>query len=144
LNFITLAESLKNTIIIMENQNPPYPPPPPQNPFMQNPMMGGGGQMDVPNATAVLVLGICSIVTCFCWGIVGLACGIIALVLAGKGSAAYSTNPSAYKPQSFNVLKAGRICAIIGTVLSGIYAILTVWALATGNNGYYYNNYYNW
>ena len=41
-------------------------------------------QRPLPNATAVLVLGIIAIVGCFCDGIPGLVCGIIALVLAGK------------------------------------------------------------
>ena len=36
----------------------------------------------LPNATATLVLGIVSIVSCWCIGIVGLTCGIIALYLA--------------------------------------------------------------
>jgi hypothetical protein len=101
----------------MDNQNPPFPPPP-SNPFMQNPMMGG--QIDIPNATAVLVLGIISIAMCWCYGIIGLACGIIALVLAGKSMRQYNENPGAYTTKSFNNLKAGRICALIGTILSGL------------------------
>ena len=44
------------------------------------------GNQSVPNATAVLVLGIVSIVTCFCYGIIGLACAIIALVLEESAS----------------------------------------------------------
>ncbi|MBS1563194.1 MAG: hypothetical protein JST39_02345, partial [Bacteroidetes bacterium] len=46
----------------MENQ-PNY-----QQQFSPNP------QMPLPNATPVLVLGIISIVGCFCYGIVGLIC----------------------------------------------------------------------
>ena len=46
----------------------------------------------VPNSTAVLVLGICSIPACFCWGILGLALGIVALVLAKKSKVAYENN----------------------------------------------------
>lgn len=81
-------------------------------------------QTPVPNATAVLVLGIISIALCWCYGIVSLACGIIALVLAGKGMTAYKENPSAYSTASFNNLKAGKICAIIGMCLGILYLII--------------------
>ena len=39
---------------------------------------------NLPNGTAVLVLGILSIVTCCCYGFIGLTFGIIAVVLANK------------------------------------------------------------
>ncbi len=81
------------------------------------------GQVPLPNATAVLVLGICSIVLCACAGIVGLICGIIALVLASKATAQYNENPSNYTTSSFGNLKGGKICAIIGTILSALYFI---------------------
>src|ERR1044072_2215930 len=51
------------------------------NPYGQNPM---GMQRDVPNSTAILVLGIVSIVTCWCYGIIGIGTGIAALVMASK------------------------------------------------------------
>lgn len=86
-----------------------------------------GGQTNVPNAVAVLVLGICSIFPgCFCAGLVGLICGIIALVMAKKGTAAYTANPGAYTPASYNNLKAGKICAIIGLSLSALILIIYV------------------
>ncbi len=75
-------------------------------------------QQPLPNATAVLVLGIISIPTCFCWGVPGLICAIIALVLAGKASTLYKANPNIYTPSSFSNMNGGRICAIIGLVLS--------------------------
>lgn len=93
--------------------------------------LGGGfnAQISIPNSVAVLVLGIVSIALC-CTNIIGVACGIIALVLAGKAKTLYEENPDAYTLQSFNNLKAGRICAIIGTILSGLYLIyiIVVWA----------------
>ncbi|MEZ5012964.1 MAG: CCC motif membrane protein [Chitinophagales bacterium] len=85
----------------------------------------------VPNATAVLVLGIISIVICWLYGLFGLACGIIALVLAGKGRKAYMENPGMYSAASYANLKAGRVCAIIGTILSGLYVLLVIIAFAT-------------
>ncbi len=75
---------------------------------------------ELPNSTAVLVLGIISITTCWCWGAPGLACGIVALVLASKGEKQYNNEPNLYKPGSYSNLKAGKICAIIGICLSGI------------------------
>jgi hypothetical protein len=121
----------------MENQNPPFPPPPnnpfppPGNPYQQNPMGNGpmGMQPDLPNHVGVLVLGICSIVFCWCYGIVGLICGIISLVLASKASSLYNSNPNAYSLKSFNNMKAGRICAIIGTslsILTMLYFIIVI------------------
>ncbi|MDR2474022.1 MAG: hypothetical protein LBD53_10785 [Tannerella sp.] len=84
-------------------------------------------QQSVPNATAVLVLGIISIPTCCCYGIIGLICAIIALVLAGSGASAYKANPAAYTESSYKNLNAGRICAWVGVglgVLSIIYFII--------------------
>ncbi len=128
----------------MENQNPPFPPNPnqgnpyQQNPYQQNPMggnpmggnpMGGnpmGMQPDLPNHIGVLVLGICSIVFCICYGIPGLTCGIIALVMGNKAMALYNNNPNVYSEKSFKNAKAGRICGIIGTCLSIAYLIFIV------------------
>ncbi len=88
-------------------------------------------QQPLPNATAVLVLGIISIIGCFCYGIVGLACGIIALVLANKALALYRANPDAFTPGSYGNVKAGRICAIIGLAISALYLILVIVVVLT-------------
>ncbi len=87
-------------------------------------------QRQLPNSTAVLVLGICSIVTCFCAGIPGLICGIIALVLSKKDMALYNESPENWK--GYQNLKAGRICAIIGLVLSTLYLIYYIGIIAFG------------
>lgn len=105
----------------------------PYNPYQQNPM---GMQRDLPNATAILVLGIVSIVTCFCWGIIGLGCSIAALIMANKAMLEYNQNPNGYTRQSFNNVKAGRVCAIIGCILSAIYLLFMVLSLAF-NIGHY-------
>ncbi len=76
-------------------------------------------KQQLPNATAVLVLGICSIVFS-CFGI-GLVLGIIGLVLASKGRKMYRDNPSLY--DGYGSLNGGFITSIIGTCLGGIYAI---------------------
>ncbi len=80
-------------------------------------------QQSLPNATAVLVLGILSIVLCFCYGVVGVILGIIALVLSGKASKLYKSSPSSYTESSYKNMKAGRVCAIIGLSLSSLYLL---------------------
>ena len=79
---------------------------------------------NVPFSTSVLVLGICSIVTCTCYGLPGLVCGIIALVQSKRGLMAYEENPSLYKEGSLKNLKAGKTCATIGVILSSIYFLI--------------------
>lgn len=86
----------------------------------------GSGQQSIPNSTAVLVLGILSIVTCWCMGLVGLILGIIALVLSNKAKALDQANPGMYTAGSRNNLKAGRICGIIGISLSALYTVYVI------------------
>lgn len=86
-------------------------------------------QQPLPNATAVLILGVISIIGCFCFGGLGLICGIVALVLASKDMRLYNQNPALYTPGSYSNLNTGRICAIIGlciSLLSTIYIIIMV------------------
>lgn len=90
------------------------------------PQVQNGGQQSLPNATAVLVLGILSIALCWCYGIPGITMGIIALVLANKSTKMYTANSGAYTESSFKNMKAGKICAIIGTSLSGLYLIFII------------------
>lgn len=81
----------------------------------------------LPNSVGVLVLGICSIVPgCFCYGIVGIVCAIIALSLYKKANQLYQENPKAYTIASYNNLKAGRVCAIVGLCLSSIYVLFLI------------------
>jgi Na+-transporting methylmalonyl-CoA/oxaloacetate decarboxylase gamma subunit len=68
------------------------------------------GGTPLPNATATLVLGILSIVVCF-------ICGIVALVISNKDMDMYRANPEQYSLSSYNNIKAGRVCAIIGIIL---------------------------
>lgn len=82
----------------------------------------------LPNATAVLVLGILSIIMCWTYGILGLIMGVIALVLHKKDKKIYLTNPALYE-ESFKNSNAGKICAIIGvslSILSLIYLVFIV------------------
>ena len=86
-------------------------------------------QQKLPNSTLILVFGIVSIVTCCCYGIIGLIFGIIAIVMAKKATAVYLENPEQYT--GYSNVKTGKILAIIGIILSGIYVIVNIIAIAT-------------
>lgn len=86
-------------------------------------------QRPLPNGTAVLVLGILSIIGCFCYGI-GVILGPIALILARKDSKLYHSNPAGFILGSWKNLKAGRVCAIIGTILSVIFVVYLVFIIS--------------
>lgn len=73
-------------------------------------------QQKLPNSTLILVFGIISIVSCCCYGIVGLIFSIIALVLASKAKALYIQNPELYT--GYSNVTTGKVLAIIGIVLN--------------------------
>jgi len=76
----------------------------------------------LPNSTAVLVLGICSLVFgCF---FVGLILGIIGIALSGKGRRLYRQDPNLY--DGYGSLNAGFIMSIIGVVLGGLYTVYII------------------
>lgn len=81
-------------------------------------------QQALPNATAILVLGILSIVFCFCYGIVGTILGIIGIVMASKANKLYQASPESYSESSYKNMKAGKVCSIIGVSISGIYLLI--------------------
>ncbi len=81
---------------------------------------------NLPNGTAVLVLGIMSIVTCCCYGFVGLILGVIAVVLANKDLKLYQESPELYL--NYKNLSIGKILGIIGIVLSSLFLIVVLYA----------------
>ncbi len=83
----------------------------------------------LPNSTLILVFGILSIVTCCCYGILGLILGIVTMVLAKKATAIYAEDPELYS--GFQNVKTGKILAIIGIVLSTLYLLMIIWAIST-------------
>ncbi|WP_420602372.1 CCC motif membrane protein [Flagellimonas sp.] len=85
-------------------------------------------QQKLPNATLILVFGIISIVTCCCYGIIGLIFGVIALVLANKATKVYMENPEMYT--DFKNVKTGKILAIIGIILNVLFLIYIIWAIS--------------
>ena len=83
-------------------------------------------KQSLPNSTAVLVLGICSIVFgCF---FVGLILGIIGITMASKGRKMYKDNSELY--DGYGALNAGWILSIIGVVMSALYVFYWVIAVA--------------
>lgn len=86
-------------------------------------------QQKLPNSTLILVFGILSIVTCCCYGVVGLILGIVTIILAKKATQVYAENPDLYS--GFQNVKTGKVLAIIGIVLSVIYLLFCVWAITT-------------
>lgn len=96
------------------------------NPYQQQGPYGG--QQPLPNATAILVLGICSLVICS----LGPILGTIALVLAKGAKKQLEANPQAYTESSVKNMNAGRICGIIGLCIGilvwVIWAIYLIWA----------------
>ena len=105
------------------------------------PLQSTGQKTPLPNAVAVLILGICSIVfSCF---FIGLICGIIGLVMASKPRKLYKENPSAY--DGYGQLNAGWIMSIIGVCLGGLYTIYwIIWVviLGTAATGFWNMNNY--
>ena len=84
----------------------------------------------LPNSTAVLVLGILSILSsCF---FVGLLLGIIGIVMAGKGRKLNKENPGVYG--GAGALNAGYVMSIIGTIVGGLYSVYwIIWVVILGS-----------
>ena len=71
----------------------------------------------------MLVLGILAIIGSFCYGVVGLILGIIAVAIAGRPERLYRQNPTRYSQSSYSNLKAGKVCGIIGICISGLFVL---------------------
>ncbi|MEP7280321.1 MAG: CCC motif membrane protein [Bacteroidota bacterium] len=100
----------------------------PQHPYnMQQPL---------PNATVVLVLGILSIVLCF----VGVVLGIISVVLANKDLKLYNAGPGVYNIGSYNNIKAGKTCAVIGLIINALLILFYIAIFAFALSGAFGNN----
>ena len=92
----------------------------------QNFLSSSNQPSNLPNATAALVLGIISLLGAFCYGIVGVICGIIGLVLANKDRKLYQAAPELYSSSSYSTLNAGRVCSLIGLILGSVVVIIMI------------------
>jgi len=105
---------------------PPAVPPPPGafgTPDTQPEMQKPSG-----SATAALTLGIISLVGggCCC-SLIGLVCGILGIVFGNRGLADIEAGLA--DPASAGRARAGKICGIIGLILSilrGIYEVIVL------------------
>ena len=84
-------------------------------------------QEKLPNATPVLVLGVLSIIICFCYGI-GAILGGIGLYLANKDIKMYNENPNRYS--NLSNVKTGKVLCIIGLILSVLFLIYLIWFIS--------------
>lgn len=82
----------------------------------------------LPNATAILVLGISSMVSCCCYGILSVVLGTVGLFLAKKDTQLYNENPALYS--NYNTVKTGKILCIIGIILGAIFLIYIIWIIS--------------
>lgn len=83
-------------------------------------------QVDLPKSDLILILGISSILFCFAFGIVGIVIGLISRKLSLKSLELYKQAPELYTSFSYKNVKAGRICALIGIILSSVFFVLVV------------------
>jgi hypothetical protein len=82
---------------------------------------------NLPNSRTVLVLGVLSIVfSSWYFFIVGITLSILALVLANRDLSLYYSNKTQYTLNSYNNLKAGRVCAIIGLAVGILFFIFFI------------------
>jgi len=82
----------------------------------------------LPNATTSLILGIVSIVTCCCYGIIGLPLGIAAVVLANKAKKIYLEAPENYT--GYSNANTVKILGIIGIILNALYLIMIIFLIS--------------
>ncbi|ARV14617.1 CCC motif membrane protein [Polaribacter sp. SA4-12] len=84
-------------------------------------------RQELPNGKTALVLGILSLVTCICYGVIGLPLGIIAVVLGNKATKEFNENPENYN--SVGNASTGKIMGIIGIIINTIFILTIVWIL---------------
>jgi hypothetical protein len=58
--------------------------------------------------------------------LIGLVLGIVALALSPKAVEMYTANPGKYTESSFKNVSAGKICAIIGVVITGLLMLIGI------------------
>lgn len=99
-------------------QQPYQPYIPPYNAAMHS------GQMDLPNATNVQICGIAGIV--LFWNLIGIILNIVALVMASGATTEYERMPGRYTESSYNKVKTGKICGLIGLCLLGLLVLILI------------------
>lgn len=85
------------------------------------------GQQTSGNAVASLVLGILSLPSCLCCGIVSVLLGALAVSYSQKAVKDVETGRAA--ADSLGMAKAGKICGIIGLALGMLLLFLRIFAM---------------
>lgn len=88
------------------------------------------GKKDLPGATAVLVLGILSLVFI---GLIGLILAIIAISKSKECISLYESNPDTYTQSSYKNMKAGRVCAIVSMSILAATIFIVILIAVIGN-----------
>ena len=88
-------------------------------------------KVKLENSTSILVLGILSIFGC--WFGIGLIFSILALIMAKNAQKFYDQQVGKYTEASYKNKELGKICAITGVSLSGIYIL--AWLIKLILNG---------
>jgi hypothetical protein len=83
----------------------------------------------LPNSTASLVLGILSIPTCLCYGVLGLPLGIIAIILGRKAKNIHNADPDLYK--GVGNASAGVITGVVGLIFNLLYLSFIIWLVTS-------------
>jgi len=82
----------------------------------------------LPNSTASLVLGIFSIVTCFCYGLPGIVLGVIGFILGNKAVKEHNEDTELY--EGIGNAKAGKVMSIIGIILGLVFIGFIIWIIS--------------
>ncbi len=92
---------------------------------------------DAPNAMAILILGIVSLVLIFilsCLGIgfLGFITSIVGFILAISAQKEIAANPDRYSEKSIKNIKVGKILNLIGLIIGIISIVLGILILVAG------------
>ncbi len=82
----------------------------------------------LPHSQASLILGIFSIITCWCYGLPGIILGIIGFVQGKKAIKIHNEDPDVF--DGLGNANAGKIISIIGLVLSLIVLGIMLYAVS--------------
>ncbi len=83
-------------------------------------------QKDLPNSTTILVLGILSLIFCWCYGFIGLVLGIIAVALSNGQRRLYLESPGEYTENSYRNVNSGRTCGIIAICIAAVIMLIAI------------------
>lgn len=72
----------------------------------------------LPNAVAVLLLGIFAFLFSVLYGVPGFLCAVIALLLSRPGKRLRRQSPDSYTAGSWRLIVTGRVLATMGLVIS--------------------------